>query len=123
MAYVKADLTREALGELFSLASGQTPNADDVTWVEQRIPAVLASLATRNIYYLIDADEVPDEAFNALAVCLAEAAAPKFGRARNYQAVAQAEDELRRVYRMQNVPGPKLRVDSALMLRRNDGVY
>jgi hypothetical protein len=124
MAYVKADLSREVLGELYSLASGQTPNAEDVTWVEQRINAVLASLASRNMYYLADADEsIPDDAFNALVVCVAEAAAPKFGRPRNYQAIAQAENELRLVYRMMNAPGPKLRVDSALMPRRTDGIF
>jgi hypothetical protein len=122
MPYVKADLTREVIGELFSLASGQTPNAEDVTWVDQRIEAVLASLAIRNFYYLIDADEVPAEAFNALVTCIAESCAPKFGRQRNYQAIAQAEDELRRIYRMQQAPGAPLRMDNALRLRRLDGV-
>jgi hypothetical protein len=123
MAYVKADLTREALGELFSLASGQTPNSDETTWVEQRIDGVLASLARRNIYYLADATDIPEEAFNALTTCVAEACAPKFGRPRDYAARQMAEEELRKIARMDRAPGAPLRIDPALLLRRNDSVY
>ena len=118
MAYVKADLTREVLGELFTLASGQTPNADDTTWVEQRIDATLASLAALNIFYLSDADTVPDAAFNPLAAYLAEICAPKFGRPRNEAAKAMAESQLRTLQRIGKGTGGMLRVDRGLTSRR-----
>lgn len=120
MAYTKSDLTREVLGELFSLASGQTPNSDDVTWVEQRIEATLASLAQLNIYYMTDADEVPGEAFNPLVTYLAEVCAPKFGRARDKAAQMMAENELRALQRIGSnaLNLQPLRVDTSLQLRR-----
>lgn len=100
MAYTQSDLTREVLGELFSLASGQTPNTDDVTWVEQRVASSLGELASRNIYYLIDAEEVPDEVFNPLVTYIAEVCAPKFGRPRNEATKMDAELKLRTLYRL-----------------------
>ena len=120
MAYTKSDLTREVLGELFSLASGQTPNSDDTTWVEQRIEATLAALSMLNIYYMSDADEVPDEAFNPLVTYLAEVCAPKFGRARDKAAQMMAENELRALQRIgsNSLNLQPLRVDTSLQLRR-----
>ncbi len=118
MAYVKADLTREVLGELFSLASGQTPNSEDTTWVEQRIDSTLAALAKLNIIYLSDADEIPDEPFNALAAYMAEICGPKFGKPRDPVAKKAAEDELRAIQRMGSGSGAMLRVDRGLTSRR-----
>lgn len=118
MAYVKADLTREVLGELFSLASGQTPNSDDTTWVEQRIEATLATLSALNIYYIIDVDTVPDDAFNPLVTYLAEVCAPKFGRPRNDAAKMMAESDLRTLQRIGKGTGGTLRVDCGLSSRR-----
>lgn len=125
MAYAKSDLTREVLGELFSLASGQTPNSDDVTWVEQRIEATLAALSRLNIYYMSDADEVPDEAFNALVTYLAEVCAPKFGRARDKAAQMMAENELRALQRIGGnaLNLNTLRADSGLQYRRRTSLF
>jgi hypothetical protein len=123
MAYVKADLTREVLGELFSLASGQTPNADDTTWVEQRIDATLATLAALNIFYIPDAEDVPDAAFNPLVTYLAEVCAPKFGRARDIQAQAIAEGQLRTLQRIGSGTGAMLTVDRALRPRRRFSIW
>lgn len=125
MAYAKSDLTREVLGELFSLASGQTPNSDDVTWVEQRIDATLATLASLGIYYMTDAEEVPDEAFNALTTYLAEVCAPKFGRPRDKAAQMMAENELRALQRIGGnaLNLQTLRADNALQYRRRTSLF
>lgn len=114
MAYVKADLTREVLGELFSLASGQTPNTDDTTWVEQRIDATLGSLAALNIFYLGDADDVPDAVFNSLTAYLAEVCGPKFGKPRDRAAMKAAENELRTLQRIGRGTGSMLKTDPML---------
>ncbi len=124
MAYTQDDLVREVLGELFSLASGQTPNADEVTWVEQRIDATLATLSGLNIFYVADGESVPDAAFNPLVTYLAEVCAPKFGRARNEAVKKAAEDELRTLQRIGKGTGQKLRTDPMLRVgARRTGTY
>ena len=121
MSQTKADLVREVLGELFSLASGQTPNADDTTWVEQRIDPTLAGLAKRNVVYIADSEDIADEVFNPLAAYLAEICGPKFGRPRNPVSQKMAEDELRTIQRIGKGTGQPLRVDVALRPRRFRG--
>ncbi|TCR65443.1 hypothetical protein [Bosea sp. BK604] len=126
MSQDKAALVREVLGELFSLASGQTPNADDTAWVEQRLDTTLAELARRNIIYIPDAESIEDAVFNALTAYLTEICGPKFGRPRDYGAKQAAEDELRTIQRIGRGTGAMLRVDKALLRRRpwsiTDGV-
>jgi hypothetical protein len=123
MAYTQTDLVREVLGELFSLASGQTPSADDVTWVTQRLASSLATLSSLNIYYILDAETVPDEAFNPLVTYVAEACAPKFGRPRDMVAKKDAEDTLRTLQRIGKGDGLPLKADNALRYRRGRSRY
>ncbi|KFC74513.1 hypothetical protein FG93_01099 [Bosea sp. LC85] len=118
MSQTKADLVREVLGELFSLASGQTPNADDAAWVEQRIEPALALLARKNVIYLADAEAIADEAFDPLVTYLAQVCGPKFGRPRDFAARQAAEDELRLVQRIGTGTGALLTVDPGLRRRR-----
>jgi len=118
MSQAKAALVREVLGELFSLASGQIPNADDTTWVEQRIDTTLASLAKLNIVYIPDGEDIADEVFNPLVTYLSEVCAPKFGRPRNEAIQDKAEGQLRTIQRIGSGTGQPLRVDRALVGRR-----
>ncbi len=121
MSQTKADLVREVLGELFSLASGQVPGAEDTAFVEQRIDPVLAGLAKRNIIYIPDAEEIDDEVFDALVAYLAQICGPKFGRPRDLVAKQLAEGELRTIQRIGSGTGRMLRVESALVPRRRHG--
>ena len=115
MSQTKADLVREVLGELFSLASGQTPSAEDTTWVEQRIDPTLAALAARNVIYIADSDDIDDAKFDALVAYLTEICGPKFGRPRDLAAKRAAESELRTLQRIGKGTGQNLKTD--LMLR------
>ncbi|SFJ54477.1 hypothetical protein SAMN05216304_109126 [Bosea sp. OK403] len=119
MSQTKADLVREVLGELFSLASGQVPSAEDTAFVEQRIDPTLAALAKRNVIYIPDAEEIEDEVFDALVAYLAQICGPKFGRSRDLAAKQMAEDELRTVQRIGSGTGRMLRIDRALVSRRH----
>ncbi|WNJ88468.1 hypothetical protein [Bosea sp. 685] len=121
MSQTKADLVREVLGELFSLASGQVPSAEDTAFVEQRIDPALAALAKRNVIYIPDAEEIDDEVFDALVAYLAQICGPKFGRPRDLAAKQMAEDELRTIQRIGGGTGRTLRIDSALLRRRRHG--
>lgn len=118
MAYSRDDLKEEVIGELFALGSGQTPSVEDAAWVEKRINSTFASLAKLNIIYLADPDDIPDEAFNALAAYMAQICGPKFGRPRDYAARQAAEDELRTLQRIGSGNGEPLKVDRALLSRR-----
>lgn len=114
MSQTKADLVREVLGELFSLASGQTPSAEDTAWVEQRIDPTLAALAQRNVIYIPDADDIADGVFDALVAYLTEICGPKFGRPRDIAAKSAAERELRTLQRIGKGTGQNLKTDRVL---------
>lgn len=114
MAYTRDDLKEEVIGELFALGSGQSPSVEDAAWVEKRIKSTFAALAQLNIIYLADADDIPDEAFNALAAYMAQICGPKFGRPRDHAAKKAAEDELRTIQRIGKGTGEPLKVDRAL---------
>lgn len=114
MSQTKADLVREVLGELFSLASGQTPSAEDTAFVEQRIDPTLAALAARNVIYIADSDDIDDAKFDALVAYLTEICGPKFGRPRDAAAKAAAESELRTLQRIGKGTGQNLKTDPML---------
>ncbi len=118
MAYTRDELKEEVIGELFALGSGQSPSTEDAAWVEKRINSTFAALARLDIIYLADPDDIPDEAFNALAAYMAEICGPKFGKPRNFAARQAAEDELRTIQRIGSGTGGPLRVDAALRPRR-----
>lgn len=110
----KEDLIREVLGELFSLASGQTPSTEDSAWVEQRINPTIAALARRNVIYIPEDDEIDDAIFDALVAYLTEICGPKFGRPRDAIAKKAAEDELRTLQRIGKGTGQNLKTDPIL---------
>ena len=118
MAYTRSDLKEEVIGELFALGSGQSPSTEDAAWVEKRINSTFAALAKLGVIYLPDADDIPDEAFNALAAYMAEICGPKFGKPRNFAAREAAEEELRTIQRIGSGTGGPLKMDAALRPRR-----
>lgn len=123
MSQAKADLVREVLGELFTLATGQTVNTDDSTWVEQRIETTLAGLAKLDVIYIADSEDIPDEVFNPLVAYLAEICGPKFGKPRNPAAKQAAEDELRTLQRIGSGKGGPLKIDAGLLTHRRRSYF
>lgn len=119
MAKTKSELITETLQELGALGAGQSASTEDTAAVDARIAPLLQDLALRNVCYVGDVEEIPDEAFNHLVMLLAEACAAKFGRQRDAGAIKYAEDNLRIISR---ISGPKkLRTDCALRPRRRYG--
>lgn len=95
MTYTRAGLVLLALEELEAVGAGQQPRAADQKTVDDRLDAVMADLALRNIYTWGDPDKIDDAAAVHLSVILAEANAPSFGRGRNEDARLLAEARLR----------------------------
>lgn len=75
--------------------AGQAPAPEDVLAIENLIDGKLAELNRRDIYWNNDPDNFEDEYIDPLAIILANAAAPKFGQARNPASQATAENVLR----------------------------
>ena len=75
----RSDLVTEALESLGVLAAGQTPEIEDTTRVDEKIPAILADLAGREIVYVADPDNIPEAWFSALADIVAYECRIKFG--------------------------------------------
>lgn len=123
MSYSKADLIEQTLAEVYALASGQTPNADDSARVEKRVDATLAALAKTNAYYIPDSDDIDDSIFNALVEYMAQVCRTSFNLPRDKQAELLAENELRRLARMGTGTGGPLRVDCALIPNRRRFYY
>lgn len=67
----REELVYRALSKLKVLAAGQTPAAEDYAVVDNDLEPVLSDLSTRNIYPYGDPDQIEDNAFVHLAVCLA----------------------------------------------------
>ena len=119
MAYTQDELAREIVAELFSLASGQPANAEDLARVVFRLPGVIAEMADLNIIYIPDADSVSDGAFNAVVTYAAQVLAPNFGLPTDEAKKKAAENTLRTLQRIGKGTGQPLRVDRALSLRRH----
>jgi hypothetical protein len=73
-------LVTRVLEKLKIVGSGQTGSAEDALLVDKVIDPVMSSLATRQIFSWGDEDELPDEAFEHLADCVAFACAGDFGK-------------------------------------------
>lgn len=79
MAKTRAELVNRALANLGALPAGQTANQEEYDQVDALVIPVVDSLSARDIYYVADATNIPEEAFIALGHCLAWACAPEFG--------------------------------------------
>jgi hypothetical protein len=114
MSQTQDALTTAVLEELGAVGSGQTASAEDTAAVEAKIEPTLADLATRNVIYIPDPNDIDDAAFNHLVPYLAEVCAPKFGRPTSFAAKQAAEDMLRIIARIGRGTGENLKVDRGL---------
>jgi hypothetical protein len=87
----RRNLVEQALMNLGVLASGQPAENEDVDRVNGLVDPTLAMLAASDIYYVAYDEEIPIEAFLALAAVLANAAKASFGRAGDAALQAEAE--------------------------------
>lgn len=67
MARTKSDLVNQVLENLGVLAVGQTAEVENTSRVDARISGILSTLRAREVFYLGDADNIPDEAFEPLS--------------------------------------------------------
>lgn len=118
MAYSQDELAREVVAEMFSLASGQPANPEDLARVNFRLPGVIAELTDLNIIYIADAASVSDGAFNSVVTYAAQVLAPNFGLPTDEVKKAAAENKLRTLQRIGSGNGEPLKVDRALVSRR-----
>jgi hypothetical protein len=122
MAYTQDELAREVVAEMFSLASGQPANPEDLSRVNFRLPGVIAELTDLNIMYIVDAASVPDGAFNSVVTYAAQVLAPNFGLPTDETKKNAAEAKLRTLQRIGSGTGGPLKTDPALQPRRG-GYY
>lgn len=102
--YTRAQLVNEALDQLGVTAVGQTADPESYGKVDGKVNATLSSLASRELVYVPDPDNIPDDIFNQLAAILAEECKTKFGLAADEVAKletdrVQAELEIREIVR------------------------
>lgn len=80
MAYrTLSDLVLETLEVLGVLPDGQTPGIEDTARVTEAVPSLLAQYAAREIVFVPDPNNIPDEWFNPLASMNAYELRSKFG--------------------------------------------
>lgn len=105
----RQDLIYRALKNLGVLPSGQDPSDEERNSVAELIDPMVEDLIARDVYFLRDADAVPDEAFMHLGHVLASCAAAEFGM-QNDQAIAarglKAEMDLERIQSMRPTYSP-----------------
>lgn len=118
MAYTQDEIAREIVAEMFSLASGQPANPEDLARVNFRLPGVIAELNDLNIMYIFDANSVPDGAVNAFVTYAAQVLAPNFGLPTDEAKKTLAENKLRTLQRIGSGTGGPLKVDAALRQNR-----
>jgi hypothetical protein len=73
------DLVIEILEKLVAIPEGQAPESDDTARVTLDLPSVLAELAAREIVYVSDPANIPEEWFMSLAKVCAYEMRSKFG--------------------------------------------
>lgn len=75
----QADLVTKILEKLTIVPEGQEPEIEDTARVQVNLPAVLSSLAAREIVYVSDANNIPDQWFMDLAKICAYEMRDEFG--------------------------------------------
>ncbi len=95
MTKTRNDLVNRALKELGVVGSGQTAEAEDYDEIDDAVEPVMSDLATRDIWVWGDPDQYDDDAFDHLAVLLANARARAFGVQPDEQKRRLAEARLR----------------------------
>jgi hypothetical protein len=95
MTKTRNELVIRALKELGVVGSGQTAEAEDFDEIDKAVEPVMSDLATRDIWVWGDPDQYDDDAFDHLAVLLANARARAFGAQPDEQKRLMAELRLR----------------------------
>jgi hypothetical protein len=93
----RQQLVNRALEELGVVGAGQPASAEDYAVVNAAIESVMSDLATRDIWQWGNPDEYDEDAFEHLAVLLANAKARPFGKAPDEQVRLLAERRLRQL--------------------------
>lgn len=75
----RAELVNRALQEVGAKAAGQPAAAADVQTMDDAVDSVMDSLSTRGIYQWGDPDQIDDDAFEHLAICIAHSRRRVFG--------------------------------------------
>lgn len=84
----RTNLIHRALRNLGVLPAGQTPSDEEYDSVDTIIDSIVDELTQRDVYFLQDADAIPDEAFLPLGHILASACRAEFGLANDPALVA-----------------------------------
>lgn len=79
MSKTRVELANGALRRLRKLVAGESPDSVSAQAVDDLIDPLLANLNARNVIYIGDADDIPDEVYEPLRLRLAWAAAGEFG--------------------------------------------
>jgi hypothetical protein len=90
----QADLLQEVLENLGVLASGQTPELEDLARIKERLPSVVALLSQTEIVYIPDIENIPDAYFIPLAACVAYSCKQKFGLVADAAAVVDRDYQI-----------------------------
>lgn len=78
--YTKSDLATRVLKDLGLVGADETPSADDLSWAEETIGAVVAQLASEGIFIMGGSDEtVPQEYLVPLSKRIGLDIGPSFG--------------------------------------------
>lgn len=119
------ELVDMAAAELLIIASGQSLAAEDQETIDSRLDGLIGELSARGICSVTDDDAVPIEWSGALALLLADEAAPLFSKPKMVpDARTIIEDRLRVMVLRQDPPNKYLQVDRALTnLNRNGYPY
>ena len=75
----QTDLINQALKNLGVLAAGNAADPEDFAFVEENVDPLIRTLASLDVCYIGDPDNIPGELFLPLADVLADACSSKFG--------------------------------------------
>lgn len=95
MSKTREELVERVLIELGVASAGQVANAEDSAIIDAAIEPVLSDLSARGIYSFGDPDSYDDEAFDQLAMCIANSRAKAFGGQYSEETRRVAESRLR----------------------------
>lgn len=90
-------LVYRALKNLAIIEPGEAPSAEDYATVDDLVDPLLAQLATDQVVYVPDPEQIDLDIYMPLARLLANMAGPDFGSAINSQAKQEDENLLKRL--------------------------
>jgi hypothetical protein len=102
MAKTRVELVYQTLRNLGALPMGQDPSDEDYNLVNDLIEPVQAMLRERDVYFLTDADVIPDEAYISLAHVMAAYSASSFGQQADNRIMALGDIGERHLQTMQS---------------------